>query len=334
MWRFGNIEVDGRVVLGPMAGITNAAYREFMKPFGAALTYTEMVSDCGLIYGNEETYKYMLISPKEHPVGLQIFGGKKETLLKALKIIEDQGLAYDFLDINLGCPMPKVTKTGAGSAWLRRPEELYETVKAVVEMSSKPVTAKIRLGWDESSINVFQVIHALEKAGVSMIAVHARTTRQIYSGKPNFEILKDLRLKMSVPLVISGDIFTLEDALHAVEVTKADAVMVARGAVGNPRLVAQIDEYFHSGNKLPEATIEEQIAYLWDLAQKLVTLKGELVAIRELRGIATHFLVGFPGMKPVKVKITTEMFTLADLSRILNGIRPTAFATNTETNHI
>jgi len=332
MWKIGNIKIRGHVVLAPMAGYTNLAYREFIKPFGVALTYTEMISDCGLVYHNQETYRYLTTSEQERPVGIQLFGGRTSTLVKAIEIIESMHLVYDLLDINLGCPMPKVTKTGAGSAWLKRPEELYETMKAVVAASSKPVTAKIRIGWDSTSINVMEVIAALEKAGVAMIAVHARTTKQIYSGKPNYELLRNLQDKMAVPLVISGDIFTLDDAINALQITKAQAVMVARGALGNPRLVTQIDEYLKTGIRLPDATLTEQIGYIKSLAVKLVALKGENLAIRELKGIATHFLVGYPGMKPVKVALTTKMVTLQDLYNILDEIPLTAFTTNNEAN--
>ena len=334
MWKIGNVEVQGRVVLAPMAGYTNLAYREFLKPFGVALAYTEMISDCGLVYHNKETYRYLTTSEQERPIGIQLFGGRTSTLIKAIDIVESMHLTYDFLDINLGCPMPKVTKTGAGSAWLKRPEELYETMKAVVGASSKPVTAKIRIGWDSTSINVMEVIEALQKAGVAMIAVHARTTKQIYSGKPNYELLRNLQEKISVPLVISGDIFTLDDAINALEITKAEAVMVARGALGNPHLVTQIDEYLKTGVRLPDATLTEQISYIKSLAVKLVALKGENLAIRELKGIATHFLVGYPGMKPVKVALTTKMVTLQDLYSILDEIPLSAFTTNNEANKL
>lgn len=334
MWKIGDIEIKGRVVLAPMAGFTNRAYREFMKPFGVALSYTEMISDCGLVYHNQETYRYLATSEQERPVGIQLFGGKTSTLVEAIRIIESMHLIYDFLDINLGCPMPKVTKTGAGSAWLKRLEELFETMKAVVHASSKPVTAKIRIGWDTASINVFEVIQGLEKAGVAMIAVHARTTKQIYSGKPHYNLLTNLRQKMTVPLVISGDIFTLDDAINALETTKAEAVMVARGSLGNPRLITQIDEYLKTGIRLPDSTLSEQITYLKNLAIQLVSLKGEPLAIRELKGISTHFLNGYPGMKPVKVALTTKMETLKDLYHILDEIPQTAFTTITGVNKL
>ncbi len=315
------------MVLGPMAGITTLAYRDFMKDFGVAVSYTEMVSDCGLIYKNEMTYTYLAMSEKDHPVGLQLFGGKKETLLKAVQLVQDLGCAYDFLDINFGCPMPKVTRTGAGSSWLKRVDELREAVKAVVEISKKPVSAKIRIGWDSSSINFMEVIHALEDAGVAMICVHARTTSQIYSGVARYDLIGDLRGKMKVPLVISGDIFTLDDAIKAIEITKADAVMVARGSLGHPKLVSQIDTYFKTGERLPDATLHEQLSYLTTFGESLVKLKGEKSAIRELRGIGVHFLTGFPGMRKFKAEMSGTMESLEDLYRIVREISETVFTT-------
>ncbi len=319
--KIGSIELKGNVILAPMAGITNLAYREFMKQFGVALTYTEMVSDCGLIYGNKETYKYLETSSKERPTAIQLFGGSKETLLQALDIIQNGNYNYDFIDINLGCPVPKVTKTGAGSMWLKREDELFEMMSALVKASNKPVTAKIRLGWDDNSINVENVVKLLEKAGVAMIAIHPRTRNQLYSGKANYERIKDIKKDLHIPLVISGDIFTLESAIEAQKLTNADGIMVARGALGNPYLITQIDEYFKTGKKLPPASLTEQIGYLEKYAKELVKLKGEYTAIKELRGIAPHFLKGFKDTKKYRLALTTKMNTLEDLNSILEDLK-------------
>lgn len=319
--KIGSIELNGRVILAPMAGITNLAYREFMKPFGVALTYTEMVSDCGLIYGNKETYKYLETSNKERPIAIQLFGGSKETLLQALDIIQKGNYHYDFIDVNLGCPVPKVTKTGAGSMWLKREDELFEMMSALVKASNKPVTAKIRLGWDDSYINVENVVKLLEKAGVAMIAIHPRTRNQLYSGKANYERIKDIKKDLHIPLVISGDIFTLESAIEAQKLTNADGIMVARGALGNPYLITQIDEYFKTGKKLLPASLTEQIGYLEQYAKELVKLKGEYTAIKELRGIAPHFLKGFKDTKKYRLALTTKMSTLEDLNSILADLK-------------
>ena len=324
MWKIGLIPIEGKVVLAPMAGITNVAYRKFMKSFGVALSYTEMVSDCGLIYKNQETYRYLQTDEEDRPIAVQLFGGTKETLLKGLKCLEESGQAYDILDINLGCPVVKVIKTGAGSAWLKRPQELYEMMKAIVEASKKPVTAKIRLGWDETSINVREVVQLLEQAGVSMIAIHARTRAQLYSGNARFELLRGLRSEMHIPLVVSGDIFSLEDAIRVQEETQADAVMVARGAMGNPHLIRQIDHYFRTGEKLANISLQKNLTYLERHFQMLCELKGEVIAVREMRGIAPHYLKGYPNTKQDRMYLASSLVTADDFYRAIERIRKNA----------
>lgn len=318
MWKIGNIEIDGHVVLGPMAGYTNVAFRKFNKKFGVSVVYTEMVSDCGLIYRNKETYRYLEIDKDEHPVGIQLFGGSKETLLQALKIVEDGGYEYEFIDVNLGCPVPKVTKTGAGSSWLKRKDELYEMMKALVDASKKPVTAKIRLGWDLTTINFKEIVEVLEKAGVSMIAIHSRTKSELYSGKAHHDLLIGLKEKMSVPLVVSGDVFTLEDAIKIKETTNADAIMVARGALGNPYLITQIEHYFKYGEKLPSPELKQNIEYMIEHYEMLKQLKGEYVAIKEMRGIAPHYLKGYPNTKQLRVKLSTMINNEQEFYSIIN----------------
>ncbi|MFA5421391.1 MAG: tRNA-dihydrouridine synthase [Bacilli bacterium] len=320
MWKIANIEINSRVVLGPMAGITSQAYRLFMKPFGVGLSFTEMVSDCGLFYGNANTFTYLPDANTDHPVGLQIFGSKIENVQKAIEIIQKANISYDFLDLNFGCPVPKVTKTGAGSSWLKKPQKLQEYVSQVVALSSKPVTAKIRLGWSDKNVNFENVVERLEKAGVAAITIHARTTEQMYVGKASWVALKGLKEKMGVPLIISGDIFTLDDALRALEITNADAVMVARGAVGNPHLVRQIDTYLKDGARLPDATLSEQKTYIRQFSELLIKEKGEKQAMMIMRGIAPRFLNGYPGMKATKNTISTTVNTKADLEAILDLI--------------
>lgn len=318
---FKRILEENPVVLGPMAGITNKAYREFMKPFGVSISYTEMVSDCGIIYGNKETFRYLDIGENESPIGVQLFGGEKTTLLEALKIIQNKNIKYDFIDINLGCPVNKVVKTNAGSAWLKREDELFEMMSELVKISRTPVTAKIRLGWDDNSINVSKIVTLLVKAGVSMICIHPRTRSQFYSGLARYEEIKNIKKYMkNIPLVISGDIFTLEDAIKWKTYCRADGIMVARGALGNPHLITQIKAYFQNGIILKDSSKEDQIKYLKEYATKLIELKGEEQSIRELKGIATHFIKGFPNSKKLKVSLTTQMNTYEDLIDILNDV--------------
>ncbi|MDD3207231.1 MAG: tRNA dihydrouridine synthase DusB [Bacilli bacterium] len=321
MWKIGDLEIKSHVVLGPMAGITSQAYRLFLKPFGVGLSFTEMVSDCGLFYGNQNTFSYLPNKNSDRPVGIQLFGSKIENTQKAIEIIQKAGISYDFLDLNFGCPVPKVTKTGAGSAWLKKPQKLKEYVSQIVAFSSKPVTAKIRLGWNAKNINYLEVIENLEQAGVVAITIHARTSEQMYSGKADWQILRGLKQKMKIPLIISGDIFSLEDAIEAQSITGADAVMVARGAVGNPFLIRQIDEYFSSGKLLKNTSLADQKEYLLRYSDLLIEEKGEKQAMMILRGIAPRFFSGFAGMKPIKSELTTNLKTRADLEAILKQIK-------------
>lgn len=314
------MEIKGNVILGPMAGVTTLAYREFMKPFGVALSYSEMISDCGLIYGNAKTEKYYETSEIDRPVGLQLFGHKTEETVKAIKVLEKDA-SYEILDINLGCPVRKVVKVGSGSAWLKRPDELFDYMKEVCKASHKPVTAKIRLGWDEDSLNFSLIVDLLEKAGVAAITIHSRTSRQMYEGKADHSKLVGLREKMGIPLIVSGDIFTCEDALEAIRLTNADAIMIARGALGNPFLITQINEALDGKPIPPSPGFEEQIDYAIAFSNKLIEAKGEDTAIRELRGLIPHFLKGFPGYKKVRNEIATTVSSADDLSIILNRVK-------------
>jgi len=321
MFKIGNVEIKGKVVLAPMAGITSLAYRDFMKPFGVSLSVTEMVSDCGLIYENAKTLDYIKTSELERPVAIQLFGNDAETIIKAMKICEEKNKNFDIFDINLGCPVSKVTKAGSGSALLKNPAKLKDMFIKICKATTKPVTAKIRLGWSNDSINFMENIKALEEAGVAAIGIHARTTAQLYSGKPQYELLKDLREKISVPLMVSGDIFSLDDAIKALEITKADAIMVARGGVGNPKLVRQIETYYQTGERLSNSSLEENLKYLVEFTDMLIAEKGEYRAMSILRGIAPKFLDGFPNMKKYKNLLAQSLSTRASLDRILSEIR-------------
>lgn len=319
MWKIGSIEIEGRVVLSPMAGITSSGYREFMHPFGVAVSYTEMVSDMGLIYGNQQTKDYTEFEPL-FPTGLQLFGNTPENMAKAAKIAQNSNKNIDFFDINMGCPVPKVTNSGAGSSLMKEPKKCGEIVRAIKEATGLPVTAKIRLGWDNKSINFMEVIEELEKAGVDAIAIHARTKKDLYSGTPRYDLLKDLRSKMSVPLMVSGDIYTLDDVINAIDITGADAVMVARGGMGHPYLIKQIDHYYRTGERLEEPSLLEQCKWCLELGDYLIKEKGELLAMRIYRTIAPHFFMGYPNSKQYRTKLVTELVDRDSLVRILKEI--------------
>ena len=317
--KIGDIELSGNVILGPMAGVTSLAYREFMKPFGVALSYSEMISDCGIAYGNQRTFEYLKTSKIDSPVGLQLFGSDIKNTAKAIEIVQNVA-KYDVLDINLGCPVHKVIKTGAGSALPRDLAKLREYMAEVVRVSEKPVTAKIRLGWDDRSINVFEVSKILEEVGVKAIAVHCRTKEQGYAGKADYSKIAGLKETLSIPLIVSGDIFTLDDAIRSVNETHADGVMVARGGIGNPYLITQIDHYFKTGERLPDQGTDKQIEYARLFAASLIALKGEAHAIAELRGILPHFFSGFPGYKKSRLALATNMKSAEDMEAIFQGI--------------
>ena len=282
--------MKGKVILAPMAGITSFSYRKFMNKFNPAITYTEMISDCGLIYRNKKTFEMLKTDGSDRPLGVQLFGGKKETLLKAIEILENTGINYDILDINLACPVNKVVKSNGGSTWLKDQDALLDLMTAIVKKSSKPVSAKIRLGYNE--INVNEAVQTLEKAGVSFIMIHARTRKDLYRGKPRFEELSKVRDLIKIPFGVSGDIYTPVDAINALKITRADAILVARGGVGNPLLITNINHLL-SNEPLEETTFEKQVNYFNEYKSLLVLEKGETIATSILKGIAPKFFLMF-----------------------------------------
>lgn len=310
-------KVVGKVVLGPMAGYTCFGYRKFMNKFGVSFCYTEMVSDMGLIYGNKETSEYIKFENNEIPTGVQLFGNDPKNLAKAAVIAQNLNKFIDFFDVNMACPVPKVTKVGSGSSLMKDPKKCGEIIRAIKEVTTLPISAKIRLGWDKNSINFLEVISELEKAGVSFIAIHARTAKDLYAGEPHFELLKDLRKKMNVPLIISGNIFSLEDAKKALEITGADYVMVARGGVGNPMLISQINEYYKTGDTLLSPSFAEQKKYCLELLKELIEEKGEKRAVTIFRSMAPAFFNSLPNVKTLKRRLASEITTYQSVEEII-----------------
>ena len=321
MFKIGNVEINGKIVLAPMAGVTSLAYRNFMKPFGVNLVVTEMVSDCGLIYDNARTVDYIKTTEAERPIAIQLFGSSAETICTAIDVVLKLNPNIDMFDINLGCPAPKVVKTGAGSALLKDPKKLEEMFKIICAHSPIPVTAKIRLGWNEDNINFKENIKALENAGIAAIGLHARTTRAGYAGKARWDLVKNLRDEMSVPLIVSGDMYDVSDARKALEITHADAIMVARGGVGNPKLIKRLSSYFAGEGELPYPTKGEQKRYLLQFADMLIEEKGEYSAMMILRGIAPKFFLGLPDTKKLRSKLASALTTKQSLLKILDEIQ-------------
>ena len=320
MFKFGNIEINNKVILAPMAGITSSGYRKFMSAFKPGYMVTEMVSDMGLIYGNEETKSYVLFEKSDIPVGVQLFGNSPENMAKAALICENLNPNIAFYDINMGCPVPKVTKAGSGSSLMNDPILCGEIVKAIKEAVHKPVSVKIRLGVNSSSITFKEVIKEIQKVGVDLIAIHPRTAKEMYGGKPHWDMVKDLKKIVNVPLVVSGNIYTVEDAVQAMEITGANAVMVARGGVGNPLLVSNINKHFE-GEEVDTPNLLQQIEFCKQLAKDFIEEKGEYTAMKVCRGIVTKFFDGFPNSKQLKCRLSTDLNTYQDLINLLDEYR-------------
>ena len=315
MWKLGEFDIKGKVVLAPMAGYTSEGYRKYLNSFGVDICVTEMVSDMGLIYKNKETETYVKFERDNVLTGVQLFGSNPENLSKAATLALSLNPNIDFFDVNMGCPVPKVTKTGAGSSLMLHPTLCGDIIRAIKNVTNKPVTAKIRLGYNE--VNFKDVIKELEKAGVAAIGIHARTRKELYSGEPHFDLLKDLRKEMNIPLIVSGNIYTLDDAIKALDLTGAEAVMVARGGVGNPFLIKQIQRYFENGERLPNPSFLEQCEYCLELAKSMVEEKGELTAMRIYRSIAPKFFSGFANSRILRTVLATSLTDYASLVRIL-----------------
>lgn len=316
MFKLGNIEIKSNIILAPMAGITSSAYREFYASFGVGYVVTEMVSDMGLIYGNKETKSYVTFERLDVPTGVQLFGNSAENLAKAALICEKMNPNIDFYDVNMGCPVPKVTKTGAGSRLMNNPKLCGDIVRAIKDVTHKPVTVKIRLGSGNNKAQFIEVIKEVIAAGVDLIAIHPRSAKEMYSGQPHWELVKDLKKNVNVPLIVSGNIYTVEDAVRAMKITGADGVMVARGGVGNPLLVSNINNNLNN-KELFTANLDQQIGFCLELARLFIEEKGENVAMRTYRGIATKFFDGFPKSKQLKCRLSTELNTYSDLLRII-----------------
>jgi nifR3 family TIM-barrel protein len=285
-----------------MAGVTDLSYRLILKEFGAGLIYTEMVSDKGLLYENKKTHNMIEIFDYEKPIALQLFGSEVETMVEAAKLIDKESNC-DVIDINMGCPVPKVTKAGSGSKLMTTPDLAFKIVKSIVDNVSKPVSVKFRSGWDHNSKNAVDFAKKMEAAGASMIAIHGRTRTDMYSGKVDLDIIKAVKNAVNVPVIGNGDIRTPEEAKHMIEYTGCDGVMVGRGLMGNPWLIKHIVDYLKTGKYDDEVSPSVKKDYLLKHLEHLIQYKGEKIAALEMRTHGAWYVKGLPGASKIKTMI-------------------------------
>lgn len=303
-FKIGNIEVKNKIVLAPMAGVSNSPFRILSRCYGAGLVYAEMVSDKGLIYENQKTKDLLFMTDFEKPMAQQIFGADLDTMVKAAIYI-DQHSNCDIIDINMGCPVPKVAiKAQAGASLMKDPNRIYEIVKAVSESVSKPVTVKIRSGWDLNTVNAVEVAKQIERAGAKAITVHARTRSQGYSGTADLDVIKAVKENVNIPVIGNGDVIDGPTAKYMLEYTKCDAVMIGRAALGNPWIFREIDAYLNSGEIIDKPSKNEIRDMMIQHMESLVELKGEHVAILEMRSHGPWYLKGMDHASDLRRKLS------------------------------
>ncbi|MBQ1352360.1 MAG: tRNA dihydrouridine synthase DusB [Firmicutes bacterium] len=313
MIRLGNVEIENPFLLAPLAGVTDAPMRSLCKARGAALVYTEMVSCKGLYYGDNNTERLLMIREDEKPVAYQIFGREPDMISFAVKDFYNRENAL--IDINMGCPVPKIVKNGEGSALLKEPDLVYDLVCAAVKASEeaarengsgiKPITAKIRAGWDLENINAVEIAKAIEAAGGAAVAVHGRTRDQFYSGKADWELIRKVKEAVSIPVIGNGDIFSGEDAVRMLKETGCDMVMIARGALGNPWIFEEALALWKGEIPPAKPTIEERVRVMKEHFTDLMSVKGEYAAVREMRKHASWYTKGLHGSAAMRRRINS-----------------------------
>ena len=291
-WTIGNVPIQGKAILAPMAGVSDIAYRLLAKEHGASMVCTEMVSAMGIKYKNERTHELLRMEAVEHPVSMQIFGSNPEAIALGAKVVADAGA--DIVDINMGCPVKKVVSSGDGSALMKTPDLAARVAEAAVKAVDVPVTVKMRIGWDDDHINVVDFAKRIESTGVAAVAVHGRTREQMYMGRADWSYIKAVKDSLSIPVIGNGDVWTPEDALRMMRETGCDAVMIGRGAQGNPWIFERTNHYLRTGELRPEPTYLERLDMLLKHFELLCRYKGAALGVREIRTHAGWYMRGMP----------------------------------------
>ena len=299
--KIGSVTLPNNLILAPMAGVTDLPFRLLCKEQGAGLLCMEMVSAKAILYKNRNTESLLEIDPRENPVSLQLFGSDPEIISTIAHQIEER--PFDILDLNMGCPVPKIVNNGEGSALMKNPKLAGEIIRRTVRAIDKPVTVKIRKGFDGEHINAVEMAKIAEDAGAAAVAVHGRTREQFYSGKADWDIIRQVKEAVSIPVIGNGDLLTAEDVIAMEEQTGCDGFMIARGAQGNPWIFRQILHYFETGEHLAKPTLEEVTQMILRHARMMLEFKGEYIGIREIRKHAAWYTAGYPNSARLRVAI-------------------------------
>lgn len=312
--RIGNVELENNLILAPMAGVTDQPFRKLCREQGCGLLYTEMVSAKAILYHNRNTQKLLEVDPAERPIAVQLFGSDPEIVSEMAAQISEG--PYDIIDFNMGCPVPKVVNNGEGSALMKNPGLAEQILSALVRKVKKPVTVKIRKGFDEDQVKAVEIARIAEYCGVAAVAVHGRTRQQFYSGKADWDIIRQVKEAVRIPVIGNGDIFTPEHAAQMLKETGCDGLMLARGAQGNPWLFARIQHYLLTGETLPGPDRREISLMILRHARMQTEWKGELLGMKEMRKHIAWYTAGLPHSAAVR-RMCNTIESLADLEELL-----------------